>query len=175
MRHRPLLVMVRGPIGAGKTALMRGLAHDPTWGFYPLETDAVLSHVPGDPAGEHLDAEWSTCIDIVALNAKVILGRGLNLVMDPGQFLTAGNVDRCLRQLGRSREEREVVLIRLTVPVEEAVRRKTTLKPVYVRASHKGWVTKPIPREVVIDTEGKTKAQVLREAKAALRERAPRA
>lgn len=168
-------MMIRGPIGAGKTALMRGLARDSRWGFHALETDAALSHVPGDPQGKHLDFEWPICIDIIALNAKIILGRRLNLVMDPGQFLTAAHVDRCLRQLGRSRKEREVVLLRLTVPVEEAVRRKTTLKPAYVRGSHKGWVTMPIPGEVVIDTAGKDRAQVLREAKIALRERAPRA
>ncbi len=164
-------MIIRGPIGAGKTALMRSLARDRRWGFYALDSDAALSHAPRDPEGEHLDSEWPICIDIVTLNAKLVLGRGLNLVMDPGLFLAAKHVDRCLRQLGRSREEREVVLIRLTVPVEEAVRRKTTLKPDYVRGSHKGWVTKPIPGEIVIDTTGKTRMQVLREAQLALKER----
>lgn len=169
----PLIVMVRGPIGAGKTALMRGLARDRLWGFYALDADAALSHTLEDPMGEHLDFEWPICIDILALNAKIVLGRGRNLVMDPGQFLTSANVDRFLRTVGRSRNDPRVISVRLTVPVAEAVRRKTTLEPRYVRASHKGWVTRPIPGEVVIDTGGKTKAQVLREAKVALRLRAP--
>lgn len=168
---RGRVVILRGPIGAGKTTLMRGLEGRPPWHFYALDTDAASSFHPGDPAGEWLDQEWDTEIDILALHAKLILGRGLNLVMDPGCLLSTKNVDRFLRRIGRTRRDPRVVLIRMTVETEEAVRRKTTLKPVYVRASHRGWVTLPVPGEVVIDTRGRTAAQVLRSARRSLMER----
>ncbi len=161
----PLVVIIRGPIGAGKTALMRGLERKPPWLFVALDTDAVSAHHPGDPTGEWLDQEWDTEIDLLALHAKLILGRGLNLVLDPGLLLEAKNVDRFLRRIGRSRRDPRVILLRLEVAVAEAARRKTTLRPTYVQASHKGWVTKPVPGETVIDTNGRSPAQVLAEAR----------
>jgi hypothetical protein len=167
----PALVILRGPIGSGKTALMRGLEGRPPWRFYALDADAVSAHHPGDPRGEHLDTEWDVEIDILALHARIILGRGLNLVMDPGLLLSAAKVDRFLRRVNRSRPAAKVVLVRLDVSTPEAARRKTTLPYAYVKASHEGWVTRPIPGEVVIDTQGRTAAQVLRVARRELRER----
>lgn len=168
---RPLIVILRGPIGAGKTTLMRGLEGKAPWRFYALDTDAASSHHPPDLRGEWLDQEWDTDIDILALHAKLILGRGLNLVLDPGLLLTTNNVDRFLRRIARSRSDRSVVLIRLDVAAPEAVRRKTTLPAAYVRASHRGWVTRPVQGEIVVDTNGKSRPLVLREARRAIRER----
>lgn len=173
MPKRGLVVMIRGPIGAGKTTLMQGLARTTTYRLWALDTDAVSSHHPGDPYGEHLEIEWPLEIDILSLHARIILGRGLNLVLDPGLFLTSKNVDRFLKGVGRSRRDRKVVMIRLMVSPRAAVRRKTTLAPAYIRASHKGWQTSAIPGEIVIDTDGLSPAQVLRVAKRALRERIP--
>lgn len=157
-------MLVRGPIGAGKTTLMRGLARRSPWSLYPLDTDAATSHHPSDPHGEHLEVEWPLDIDLVAINAQIILSRGLGLVADPGLFLNAGNVDRFLRRCRRTRRESEVALIRLRVSTPEAIERKRTLQPRYIRASHRGWRTLPIPGEIVIDTDGHSAAWVLREA-----------
>ncbi len=168
---RPLIVIIRGPIGAGKTALMRGLEGKPPWRFYALDTDAVCSHHPPDLRGEWLDQEWDVEIDILALHAKLILGRGLNLVLDPGLLLTVQKMDRFLRRIGRIRHDPRVVLFRLDVAMSEAAKRKTTLPASYVEASHTGWVTRPVPGEVVIDTNGRTAAQVLRFARRSLAER----
>jgi hypothetical protein len=165
---RPALVLVRGPIGSGKTALMRGLEGRPPWRLFALDADAVSSHHPGDPRGEHLDREWDVDIDILALHARLILGRGLNLVTDPGSLLTTRKVDRFLRGARRERRDPRVVLLRLTVPTEEAVRRKSTLSAAYVRASHAGWVTRPVPGEIVVDTGGRSAASVLRHVRRAL-------
>jgi hypothetical protein len=168
---KPIVVIIRGPIGAGKTTLMRGLARGRRYRFWPLDTDAATSFHPSDPHGEHLDTEWEPEIDILALHAKIVLGRGLNLVLDPGLFLTAANVDRFLRRVGRSRHERSVVLLRLVVGVDEAIRRKTTVGPFYMRASHKGWQPRAVPGEFRIDTNGRSTAWVLREALRAVRAR----
>jgi shikimate kinase len=168
---RPLVVIIRGPIGAGKSTLRRALAGKPPWRLYPLDHDAISSHHPSDPSGEWLDQEWDTEIDLLGLHAKLILGRGLNLVAEGGSLLSSKNVDRFLRHTGRSRKDPRVVLVRLDVRIPEAVRRKSGLKPSYVRASHQGWVTRPIRGEVVIDTSGKTAGHVARVARKALRER----
>ncbi len=166
-----LVVIIRGPIGAGKTTLMRGLEGKPPWRFYALDCDAASSYHPGDPEGEWLDQEWDPEIDLLAIHAKIILGRGLNLALDPGLLLSIKNVDRFLRRIGRTRRDPRVVLFRLDVATPEAAKRKTTLPASYVEASHKGWVTRPVPGETVIDTNGRTAAQVLRLARSALRER----
>ncbi len=167
----PWVVIIRGPIGAGKTTLMRGLEGRPPWRFYALDTDAACSHHPEDPRGEWLDQEWDPEIDLLAIHAKLILGRGLNLVLDPGLLLSTKNVDRFLRRIGRARRDPRVVLFRLDVATPEAAKRKTTLPASYVVASHEGWVTRPVPGEVVIDTNGRTGAQVLRFARRSLAER----
>jgi hypothetical protein len=168
---RPFLVIIRGPIGAGKTTLMRELERDRALRFWALDTDGAAEFHPGDPTGEWLDQEWDPEIDLLALHAKLVLGRGLNLVMDPGLLLTAAKVDRFLRRVRRKRSDPKVVLFRLVVTTPEAVKRKTTLKPQYVRASHKGWITRPVRGEVVIETNGKTPRQIASVARKVLRER----
>jgi hypothetical protein len=168
---RPLLVIIRGPLGAGKSTLRQALQGKPPWRLYPLDHDAVSDHHPPDPSGDWLDQEWDTEIDILGLHAKLIFGRGLNLVAEGGSLLSARNVDRFLGPAGRSRKDPRVVLIRLEVRTPEAVRRKSDLEPSYVRASHQGWVTRPIRGEVVIDTSEMTPGQVARVARRALRER----
>jgi hypothetical protein len=168
-RPPPLLVIIRGPIGAGKTTLLNGLGRDRRFKFFLLDTDRATDYHPGDPFGKHLDDEWPIEVQILALHAKIVLGRGLNLVMDPGIFLTVKEVDRFLRLVGRSRKDPRVVLFRLTASPAVAVKRKTTLRPSYIRASHKGWQPTAIRGEVVIDTNGRTARQVLGIAKRALR------
>lgn len=159
---KPLIVIIRGPMGAGKTTLMRGLARRSPYRFWALDADAVMDGHPSDPHGDHLDTEWPLEIEILALHARIILGRGLNMVVDSGDLPSVKEVDRFLRLIGRSRREPNVVLFRLVVATEEAVRRKTTVSPRYIRAAHRGWQTKPIPDEIVIDTNGLTPAQVRR-------------
>ena len=171
MKARPLLAIIRGPIGAGKTTLMRALARGRRVPFWALDTDAAASYHPADSSGEFLDQEWDVEIDLLALHARLVLGRGLNLVMDPGILLSTKNVDRFLRKVGRSRSDPRVVLFRLTTSTAEAVRRKTTLRPSYVRASHEGWVTRPVRGEFVIDTDGRTERQVATIARRVVRER----
>ncbi len=166
-----LVVILRGPIGAGKTTLMRGLEGKPPWRFYALDTDAATSHHPPDLRGEWLDQEWDLEIALLAIHAKLILGRGLNLVLDPGLLLTTQKVDRFLRRIGRTRRDPRVLLVRLDVTTAEAARRKTTLPVSYVEASHKGWVTRPVPGEVVIETSGRIAAEVLSVARGALKGR----
>jgi hypothetical protein len=95
--------------------------------------------------------------------------------MDTGDLLTVREVDRFLRLIGRSRSDPRVVLLRLAVSTEEAMRRKTTVRVSYVRASNLGWQPTPVRGEVVIDTDGKSAQAVLREAEAALRTRVGRA
>jgi Fe-S cluster assembly ATPase SufC len=170
-KKRPFLVIIRGPMGSGKSTLRQALAGKPPWHLYPLDGDAVTGHHPPDPFGEWLDQEWNTDIDILALHAKLTLGRGLSLVTDTGDLLSSHKVERFLHRIGRSREDPRVVLLRLEVKTAEAVRRKATLKPSYVRASHKGWVTRPVHGEVVIETDGKTPGQVARMARRVLRDR----
>jgi len=171
MKARPLLVIIRGPIGAGKTTLMRALARDHRLRFWVLDTDAANSHHPPDPSGEFLDQEWNLEIEVLALHARLVLGRGLNLVMDPGLLLTTKKVDRFLRKTGRRRSDPRVVLFRLTASAREAVRRKSTLPPAYVRASHRGWVTRPVRGELLIETDGRTPEQVAAIARKLLRGR----
>ena len=174
VRTRPLLVLLRGPIGAGKTTLLKGWEGRPPWRFFALEGDAAEAHHPADPTGEWLDQEGDTEIDILGLHARLVLGRGLNLLVDAGMLLTASKVDRFLRRTHRTRTDPRVVLLRLSVSTPEAVRRKTTLRPAYVRASHRGWVTRPIRGEIVLETTGRSERQVRREATEALALRAGR-
>jgi AAA domain len=169
MPRRGWIVIIRGPIGAGKTTLLRGLARAARYRFWALDTDAAESYHPSDPAGEHLDDEWPAEIEILALHAKIVLGRGRNLVLDPGLLLTSRNVDRFLQLAGRSRRDPRVVLLRLTVSPEEALRRKKELRPSYIRASHRGWQPTGVAGETVIDTEGLSPLGVLRAAHRALR------
>lgn len=170
---KPLIVIVRGPMGAGKTSLMQGLAHRSPYHFYALDTDAATGFHPQDPHGENLDTEWYPEIDIVTLHARIILGRGLNLVLDPGLFLTVREVDRFLRGVGRSRNDPRVILIRLTVAPKEAARRKSSVARSYVYAAHRGWQPKAIPGELVIPTEGKSRVLVQEIALRSLRDRIP--
>lgn len=135
---------------------------------------AVEAHPPADPSGDWLDQEWDTEIDLLGLHAKPVLGRGLDLLVDPGMLLTTSKLDRLLRRIRRTRKDPRVVLLRLSISTPEAVRRKTTLRPAYVRASHRGWVTRPIRGEVHIEATGKTARQVLREASEELALRAGR-
>lgn len=158
-------------MGAGKTTLMQGLARHSPYHFWALDADAAMDGHPSDPHGDHLDTEWPLEIEILALHARIILGRGLNMVVDSGDLPTVKEVDRFLRLIGRSRRDPNVVLFRLVVATEEAVRRKTTVSPRHVRAAHRGWQTRPIPGELVIDTNGLNPAQVRRQALAALKMR----
>jgi hypothetical protein len=162
------VVNVRGPIGSGKTTLLRGLHRRPPWRFWSLYADAALSPHPGDPWGKYVRQETASEIDILGLHAKLILGRGLNLLVDQN-FQTPAQIDRFLRCIGRDRRDPRVVMLRLTVDTEEAVRRKTTLRHSYVQASHKGFHLHPMPGELVIDTTGRTPRQVLRSVRNALR------
>lgn len=171
MSPRPLVVLIRGPIGAGKTTLMRGLARRSPYRLWALDTDAATEGHPSDPYGEHLEDEWPIEIEILALHARIVLGRGRNLVLDPGLLLTPQTVDRFLHLIGRSRRDPRVVLFRLTAAPEEAVRRKTTVRAAYVRASHRGWQPTPTPGEVVISTDGLSRRAVLEAAMRALKRR----
>jgi AAA domain-containing protein len=162
-----LVVIVRGPIGSGKTTLLRGLDGRRPWRFWCVDADVALSAHPGDPWGEFVRQETSLDIDILGLHAKLVLGRGLNVLLEQN-FQTQAQIDRFLRWIGRSRRDSRVVMLRLTVNTEEAVRRKTTVEPSYVRASHKGFILHPIPGELVIETSGKTARQVLRSVRAVL-------
>lgn len=171
MAGSPLVVVIRGPMGAGKTTLLRGLARSRRYRFYGLDADAAGAFHPADPYGVHLDDEWPLEIEILALHARIILGRGLNLLTDPGELLTRREVDRFLRRIGRSRRDPRVILLRLTVSAEAAVARKTTVAASYVAASHKGWQPTPVRGEIVIGTDRLTPVQVRRVALGAIRDR----
>ena len=169
---RGLVVIVRGPMGSGKSTLLRQLKGRRPWRFWCVNSDEALSAHPGDPWGEFERTETTVDIDILALFAKVILGRGLSLLLEQN-FQTTGQVDRFLRAIGRSRRHPRVLLLRLTVDTEEAVRRKPTVVPAYIRASHRGFHLHPFPEEVVIETTAKNARQVQRIVRAALAERFP--
>lgn len=173
-KELPLIVIVRGPMGSGKTTLMRGLARDSPYRLWALDADAATEGHPSDPYGEHLATEWSIELEILALHSRIVLGRGINLVIDSGELLHKSNVDRFLRLMGRSRRDPRVVLFRLAVSPEIAVRRKTTVKPANVRASHQGWQPSPVPGEIVIDVDHLTAREVLGVALRALRARVGR-
>lgn len=96
VRTRPLVVLLRGPIGAGKTTLLKGLEGRPPWRSFALDGDAVMAHHPADPTGEWLEKEWDTEIDLLGLHARLVLGRGLHLIVDAGMLRTASKVDRFL-------------------------------------------------------------------------------
>jgi hypothetical protein len=115
--------------------------------------------------------ETPTEIDILGLHAKLVLGRGLNLALDQN-FQTSSQVDRFLRWIGRSRTDSRVVMLWLAVDTDEAVRRKTTLRPSYVRASHEGFHLYPIPGELIVETTGLTPREVLLSVRSALKDRA---
>lgn len=153
-------MIIRGPMGAGKTTLLRGLGRHTKYRFWVLDADAAGSFHPGDPYGEHLKDEWPLEIEILGLHAKIILGRGLNLITDSGDMLTRREVDRFLRIVDRSRADPRVIMFRLTVSVDNAVARKTTVAAAYVRASNKGWQPLPVRGEIVIDTNGLSASQV---------------
>jgi hypothetical protein len=164
-----LVLIVRGRIGAGKSTLLRGLEGRPPWHFWHLDTDAQCGH-PSDPSGEFERRETPVEIDILGLHAKLILGRGLNLALDQN-FQTTVQVDRFLRIIGRNRRDPRVVMLWLAVDTEEAVRRKTTLRPSYVRASHRGFHLYPIPGELTVETTEMTPREVLLSVRQALKDR----
>lgn len=158
-------------MGAGKTTLMRGLAKVRSYHFWVLDTDAATGALPPDPNGDHLGEEWQLECRILGMFARVILAYGLNVVLDPGTLLTRREVDTFLHAAGRRRADPRVVLFRLGVPIEEAVRRKTTVRASYVRASNLGWQPTRVAGEIFLDTTGRSAAQVLSIAKRALRDR----
>lgn len=159
-------------MGAGKSTLLRALAGRREFRFYVLDADAAGAFHPSDPHGEHLEDEWPAEIEILALHARIISGRGLNLITDPGELLTHREVDRFLRIMRRSRRDPSVVLLRLVVSPENAVARKTTVSARYVRASNLGWQPAPVRGEFVIQTDGLNAPAVGRAAAAILRKRA---
>jgi hypothetical protein len=67
----------------------------------------------------------------------------------------------------------DVVLIRLTVGVEEAVRRKRDLPEARVRELHEKWQTRPVEGEIVSPTEGFSTHEVTRRFGKILAERLP--
>jgi 8-oxo-dGTP diphosphatase len=75
------------------------------------------------------------------------------LLVDAG-LRDAQHVDRILKRSGRHRGDQDVVLIRLAVGAEEAVRRKRDLPEERVRELHEKWQTRPISGEIVLPTEG---------------------
>jgi predicted kinase len=162
-----LVVNVRGPIGSGKTTLCRGLEGRPPWRFWYLDVDRALWGHPPDLRGDYIRTETAPEIDIVALHTMMVLRRGFHIILDQN-FQTDFQVRRFFRGIGRRRSDPRVILIRLTVDTEEAVRRKTTLRPRYVRASHAGFHLHPIPGETVVDTTGKTPRDVLLEVRSLL-------
>ena len=136
-----------------------------------MNADAASNGHPSDPFGEHLEVEWPIEIELLALHARIVLNRRLNLILDPGDLLNRPTVDRFLRLIGRSRNDPHVLLLRLKVSIEAAVRRKTTVRPRYVRASNLGWQPTPVPGEVVIETDGRNARTVLRIARGIVRDR----
>jgi predicted kinase len=159
-----LVVNVRGPIGSGKTTLCRGLEGRPPWRFWYLDVDRALWGHPPDLRGDYIRTETAPELEIIALHTKMVLGRGYNVVLDHN-FWTPAQARRLLRGIGRGPRDRRVALIRLTVDTDEAVRRKRTLKPSYVRASHAGFQLHPVSGEIVVDTSGKTPRTVLLEVR----------
>jgi hypothetical protein len=164
------VVNVRGPIGSGKSTLLTGLDGRPPWKFWYLDVDTSLAGHPPDLSGEFMRRETPLEIEILALHARLILGRGYNLALDQN-FQTTAQLDRFLRSLGRSRRHPRVLLFRLTVETDEAVRRKATRRSSYVRASHRGFHLYPIPGELVVPTTGLTRSQVRGTVRRALKDR----
>src|SRR5690242_12767186 len=89
---RGLVVNVRGPIGSGKSSLLRWLDGRPPWNFWYLDVERSLAGHPPDLSGEFMRRETPLEIEILALHARLVLGRGFHLALDQN-FQTTAQLD----------------------------------------------------------------------------------
>jgi hypothetical protein len=155
---RNYVVLVRGPCGSGKSTLCRTWAGRAPYGLRLLATDEVQARVdfPNLPD----EREFNLVLDQLGLEISHRLSDS-PLLVDAG-LRDPEHIDRALRPSGRHRGDLEVVLIRLTVGVEEAVRRKRDLPEARVRELHEKWQTRPAEGETVLPTEGFAEREISR-------------
>lgn len=150
--------MVRGPSGSGKTTLCRYWARRAPFNFELLSTDEVQDRVDYPELAD--DAEFEIVLDRVGMEVAGKLPAG-PLLVDAG-LRDPEHVDRVLELAERGRGDPDVLLVRLSVEVEEAILRKRDLPEARVRELHMKWQTKPIPDEFVLVTDGIPEAEVER-------------
>lgn len=155
---RNYVVLVRGPSGSGKTSLCKYWTHREPYNFELLSTDAIQDRV--GLLGLSDEAEFDLVLHRVGSEVALQLSAAA-LIIDAG-LRDAEHVDRVLEMSERRRGDRDVILVRLTVSVEEAIDRKRDLPEARVRELHSKWQTRPVPGEFVLDTSGIPAAEVAR-------------
>lgn len=130
-----------------------------------LSTDEVKIQVDRPDLSD--DAEFQLLLDEVGTRVARLLSQAPVLV-DAG-LRDPAHVDRVLGPTGLRRDSEGVLLVRLTVGLDEAIRRKSTLPEARVRELHEKWQTRPIAGEVVIPTEGASAEEVSRAFERVLR------
>jgi adenylate kinase len=177
----PLLIVVRGVCGSGKSTLSRNLCKYSPNEFVAFETDATrnLTLATMTPGLGALDREYGKRLAAAAARAAFEADR--NLVVDC-DYQNEADMQGLLRRVGELVPEQNLVLLRLTVGTDLAVRRKLadptwhsgeleSYRESEVRRCHRDFTPLPLSDEVVIPTDGLSENQVLVLALTRIRDR----
>ena len=156
-------MVLRGPTRAGKSTLARRLEGQSPDRFVVVASDNPPSHPNNRIAqvglwGQLVREQW-------AAGQNVLLDCDLQAPWEATQLMLA---------LGLPRPDSDVLIIRLSVPLEAALSRRSNLTPAEVAHYHQCWNAPPIAGELQLDTNGKDPGEVMADAIQMIRGKWPR-
>lgn len=145
------LLVLRGPMGSGKTTVSRLLSRKPPYWFVHLRSDAPPCHVERPDLRERrvlqlaMWARWT----------RALIEEGQNTLLDC-DLQTRAEADQLAQGAGVQWPGDRMIMIRLSVSEGGAVRRLPGRNPSEVSRFHAAWGAPSISGEFHADTEDKT-------------------
>jgi predicted kinase len=143
------LLVLRGPMGSGKTTTARSLSRKPPYWFVHLRSDAPPAHFQQ----EDLEERRRLQLAMWGQWTRALLEEGQNTILDCDLQLPT-EMGALAQGAGTPWPGDRLILIRLSASVEEAIRRLPAKAPEEIAGFHLTWGAKTIPGEIQVDTDG---------------------